>query len=149
MIIKKTLSTQIRALSYILIADDDLDDQELIKDALEEADFDINKLRFVNDGKELIDSLSTNNILPCMILLDLNMPRKGGREALAEIKANKLYCHIPIIIFTTSDSPADVKAYYSLGSNAFITKPHSFIDLVDSMRVLLSFWLGTTLMVSE
>jgi CheY-like chemotaxis protein len=149
MITKKKLTTQFRALSYILIADDDLDDQELLKDALEEAEFDTKKIRFVNDGKELVDSLGANSILPCMILLDLNMPRKGGREALAEIKANELYRHIPIIIFTTSDSDADVKACYSLGSNAFMTKPHSFIDLVDSMRVLLSFWFGLTLMVTD
>ena len=119
----KLFTKKLRSVSYILVADDDLDDQELIRDALVENNVDENK------------------ILPSLILLDLNMPRKGGKEALVELKKSERYRHIPIIIFTTSDSEIDIKQCYSLGTNAFMTKPSSYFDLVESMKMLTQYWL--------
>lgn len=137
----KLFTKKLRSVSYILVADDDLDDQELIRDALVENNVDENKIQFVDDGMQLLESLDKNKILPSLILLDLNMPRKGGKEALVELKKSELYRHIPIIIFTTSDSEIDIKQCYSLGTNAFMTKPSSYYDLVDSMKMLTQYWL--------
>ena len=140
-------STKLRALSYILIADDDLDDQELIRDALVENNIDAKKLQFVGDGVELIQALERAQTLPSLILLDLNMPRKGGKEVLTEIRHSDKFRHIPIIIFSTSDSDLEIKQCYSLGSNAFMTKPLQYQDLVESMKMLTQFWIGQARLV--
>ena len=140
-------STKLRALSYILIADDDLDDQELIRDALVENNIDVKKLQFVGDGVELIQALERAQTLPSLILLDLNMPRKGGKEVLTEIRNSDKFRHIPIIIFSTSDSDFEIKQCYSLGSNAFMTKPLQYQDLVESMKMLTQFWIGQARLV--
>lgn len=138
----KLLAKKLRSVSYILVADDDLDDQELIRDALVESNFDEKKIQFVDDGLLLLDSLNKCTILPSIILLDLNMPRKGGKEALVELKKSERFRHIPVIIFTTSDSEIDIKQCYSLGSNAFMTKPSSYFELVDAMKMLTQYWIG-------
>lgn len=140
---------KLRSVSYILVADDDLDDQELIKDALVDSHFDEGKIQFVDDGMQLIESLDKCTILPSIILLDLNMPRKGGKEALAELKKSERYRHIPVIIFTTSDSEIDIKQCYSLGSNAFMTKPSSYYDLVETMKILTQYWIGQARIVFD
>jgi len=140
---------KLRSLSYILIADDDLDDQELLKDAFTDNSVDENKLKFVNDGFELLDALAKATILPSLILLDLNMPRKSGKEALVEIRSSEKLRHIPIIIFTTSDSDIDIKQCYTLGSNAYMTKPSQYQELVDSMQLLIQYWIGQTRLVIE
>lgn len=145
----KLLAKKLRSVSYILVADDDLDDQELIKDALVESSFDESKLHFVDDGMQLIEYLEKCTILPSIILLDLNMPRKGGKETLAELKKSVRYRHIPVIIFTTSDSEIDVKQCYSLGGNAFMTKPSSYFDLVESMKMLTHYWIGQARIVFD
>ena len=75
-----------------------------------------------------------------LILLDLNMPRKSGREALIEIKKDVQFKHIPVVIFTTSDSEIDIKECYILGTNAYLTKPSNYIDLVALMKDLINFW---------
>lgn len=129
-----------RALSYILVADDDLDDQELIQDALADNNISADKIHFVNDGEELMSYLNSAEKLPCMILLDLNMPRKSGREALLEIKQDPLLKQVPVVMFTTSDSEVDIKECNFNGSNAYLTKPNNYLDLVDLMKDLVAFW---------
>jgi CheY-like chemotaxis protein len=132
----------------ILMADDDEDDRELTRDALHEARL-ANDLRFVFDGVELMDYLrregtyadsSVEAPRPGIILLDLNMPKKNGREALAEIKAEETLRRIPIVVLTTSNDEQDVLRTYDLGANSFITKPVTFGGLVEVMRAWGRYW---------
>lgn len=140
----------------ILIADDDPDDRAMIQEAFEE-NFLLNELHFVEDGEELMNYLNRNDKytdpdkypLPGLILLDLNMPRKDGREALEEIKSNPRLNHIPIIILTTSKTEEDIIKSYNLGVNCFITKPVKFIDLVQVTRTLGKFWLEIVTLPSQ
>ena len=136
----------------ILMADDDEDDRLFAEEALEEARF-RNILNTVNDGVELMDYLNHRGEfteakkfpLPDLILLDLNMPRKDGREALSEIKnhpAPEIHS-IPIVILTTSESEADVQQAYDLGVNSYITKPVTFDGLVNVMKALKLYWTQT------
>jgi CheY-like chemotaxis protein len=132
----------------ILIADDDNDDRMLIKEALIESRL-TNGLHFVEDGEQLMDYLLNKGAfadkekypLPGLILLDLNMPRKDGREALKEIKENARLRSIPVIILTTSKAEEDILKTYNLGVNSFITKPVSFAALVEIMKTLNKYWL--------
>jgi len=136
----------------ILMADDDEDDRMFAEEALEEARF-TNILHTVEDGVELMDYLQhrgsftdiTAHPRPDLILLDLNMPRKDGREALAEIKAHDDLAirSIPIVIMTTSDSEADIQQANDLGVNSYITKPVTFDGLVDVMKTLKLYWFQT------
>jgi CheY-like chemotaxis protein len=131
----------------ILYADDDLDDQLLVKEALEEARL-LNDLRFVNDGEELLDYLRRRGEFadpdrsprPGLILLDLNMPRKNGREALAEIKKDPDLRRIPIIVLTTSKAEEDIYRSYDLGVNSFISKPVTFTGMTSIMKALGAYW---------
>ncbi|MBU2877957.1 response regulator [Aliiglaciecola lipolytica] len=144
-----SVATKLRAVSYILVAEDDLDDQELIRDALTENNLTLDKIKFAQDGEELISVLNSAEVLPNLILLDLNMPRKSGREALAEIKQDPRLKHIPVIIFTTSDSEIDIKECYFLGSNAYLTKPNNYFALVALMKDLINFWFCQAQMVID
>ena len=131
----------------ILLADDDPDDRQLTQDAFAESRL-ANDLRCVEDGQELLDYLrregrfqgSGDAPRPGLILLDLNMPRMDGREALQAIKADPGLRSIPIVVLTTSKSEEDVFRSYDLGVNSFITKPVSFEGLVDVVRVLGHYW---------
>jgi CheY-like chemotaxis protein len=131
----------------ILLADDDEDDREMTRDALAHAHLS-NEVRFVQDGEELLDYLRHRGRYagdedaprPGVILLDLNMPKKDGREALAEIKADSDLRSIPVIVLTTSKDEADVFSSYDLGVNSFITKPVTFAGLVDVMRTWQRYW---------
>lgn len=129
----------------IVIADDDADDRYLAKEALEESRL-ANTLHFVENGEELLDYLhhrgkySHLTEYPGLILLDLNMPRMDGREALREIKSDERLRQIPIVILTTSKSEEDIIRSYRLGVNSFITKPVSFEGLVEVMRTLQKYW---------
>ncbi len=137
------------SLITILMADDDLDDRMLTKDALEEARL-ANCVHFVEDGEQLIDYLHhrgqyadrTKFPSPGLILLDLNMPKKDGREALMEIKADPDLRRIPVVVLTTSQAEEDVLRTYDLGANSFITKPVTFESLVDLVTVLGKYWFG-------
>ena len=132
----------------ILVADDDADDRLMIKEALDEARL-ANGIEFVEDGVDLMDYLQrrgkfadrsgTSN--PDLLLLDLNMPRKDGREALEEIRANPDLKRIPVIILTTSAAEEDIAKTYNLGASSFITKPVSFDDLVRTMKTMTDYWL--------
>ncbi len=132
----------------ILMADDDADDRMLTKDALEESRV-LNDLRFVENGEELVDYLCQRGKYsdpetaprPSLILLDLNMPRKDGREALAEIKANPDLRRIPIVVMTTSQAEEDIYRSYDLGASSFITKPVTFDRLVELMKALGHYWV--------
>lgn len=131
----------------ILVADDDADDRMMIKDALYENRL-ANDLRFVPDGEELMDYLKrrgqykneSTSPRPGLILLDLNMPKKDGREALKEIKNDPDLRVIPVIILTTSKVEVDVYRTYNLGVNSFITKPVTFDSLVVLTRELGRYW---------
>jgi two-component system response regulator len=132
----------------ILMADDDADDRMLAKDALHESRV-LNDLRFVEDGEELMDYLARRGKFanpedsprPGLILLDLNMPRKDGREALKEIKADPNLRRIPIVVMTTSKAEEDIYRSYDIGASSFITKPITFDRLVELMKALGAYWV--------
>ena len=132
----------------ILVADDDADDRLFIKEAIEEVRL-ANELTFVTDGVELMDYLQrrgeyeylSGNPLPGLILLDLNMPRKDGREALQEIKSHPDLRRIPVVVLTTSKADEDVLRTYDLGVNSFISKPVTFEKLVEVMTAITHYWL--------
>lgn len=130
----------------ILVAEDDPDDRLLVQEAFDESRL-ANELYFVEDGEELLDYLLRQNDYegedapyPGLILLDLNMPRKDGREALAEIKQNAKLRRIPIVVMTTSKAEEDILRTYDLGVSSFIVKPITFDGLVDIMRALGRYW---------
>ena len=131
----------------ILLADDDEDDRRLTKDAFAESRL-ANDLRCVEDGQQLLDYLRREGAYreaadaprPGLILLDLNMPKLDGREALQAIKADPTLRSIPVVVLTTSKSEEDVFRSYDLGVNSFITKPVSFEGLVEVVRILGHYW---------
>jgi CheY-like chemotaxis protein len=131
----------------ILIADDDADDRMMAKEALEECRL-ANPVDFVEDGVELLAYLRGQGRYsgsikrrPGFIILDLNMPKMDGREALREIKADPLLRRIPIVVMTTSKAEEDIYRTYDLGVNSFITKPVTFDGLVAVMRTLGAYWI--------
>jgi CheY-like chemotaxis protein len=130
------------------MAEDDPDDRILTREAMESAHV-ANDLRFVNDGQYLMDYLRREGDYagsdveaprPGIILLDLNMPRMDGREALAEIKADPDLRKIPVVVLTTSKAEEDVVKSYDLGVNSFITKPVTFTALVEVMQAWSRYW---------
>ena len=132
----------------ILVAEDDADDCRLMQDAFTESGFN-GVVRFVGDGEELMDRLlhrgrhaNTDSPRPDLILLDLNMPRKDGREALAEIRRHSEFCRLPVVIFTTSKADTDISRVYELGANSFVTKPAAFDTLISTVKSITSYWFG-------
>ncbi len=132
----------------ILMADDDEDDRILAQDAMKESRV-LNELYFVEDGVELLAYLNGEGKyanrdsypLPGLILLDLNMPKKDGREALSEIKNNPALRRIPVVILTTSKAEEDMLRGYDLGAASYITKPVTFDSLVELMKALGKYWV--------
>ena len=130
----------------VLVADDDADDCLLIKDALIDNGLDWDA-RFVGDGIELMEYLENCDkrekqgisCFPNLIILDLNMPRKGGREAFREIGSHSRFNKIPIVILTTSDEPQDIDLCGSLGARRFITKPIMYTDWLEKVADLKEF----------
>jgi two-component system response regulator len=130
------------------MADDDADDRQMTKEAFEEARL-ANDLRFVEDGVELLDYLNrrgkyadpADSPRPSLILLDLNMPRKDGREALRELKADSRFRPIRVVILTTSKAEEDIARTYDLTATSYIAKPVTFESLVDVVRALGKYWL--------
>ena len=133
----------------VLMADDDPDDRLMTQEAWEENRI-ANTLLFVNDGEELMDYLyhrerhsdPKTSPRPGLILLDLNMPKKDGREALKEIKADPDLARIPIVIITTSNAEEEIARSYDLGVNSFLSKPVTFDELVQMIHLLNEYWLG-------
>ncbi|MGE5532238.1 MAG: response regulator [Bacteroidota bacterium] len=132
----------------LLIADDDLEDCMMLREALEQSHL-ANDLRFVHDGEQLMAYLRREGEYgspgaaprPGLILLDLNMPRKDGREALAEIKGDPRLHAIPVVVLTTSRAEEDVYRTYELGVNSYISKPVTFASFMDMVRTLGKYWL--------
>lgn len=134
--------------TVILLADDDEDDVLLVRDAFDRSKL-LNDLRVVVDGVELMDYLKHQGAYadpaasprPDIILLDLNMPRKDGRQALEEIKAQEDLRDIPVVVLTTSSLDIDVYKSYCAGANSFITKPVTFESLCEVIKKLSEYWL--------
>jgi CheY-like chemotaxis protein len=138
------------ATKVVLMADDDEDDLVLVKDAFAAAGIFI-ELRSVPDGEELVEYLFRRNKYedsslfpePNLILLDLNMPKKDGREVLAEIKAHPILRQIPVVVLTTSREDADIRKCYEMGASSYVTKPNGFNALVDIVKTVGKYWLET------
>ena len=136
---------------FILIAEDDADDRFLLQTAFEENGF-RDRLHFVENGVEVFDFLNNTlkeesaASLPRFILLDLNMPKKDGREVLKELKQNPILKKIPVIVFSTTNNEHEMRRCYELGANSYITKPNSFESLVKTVAALRAYWIETTSM---
>lgn len=132
----------------ILMADDDPDDRMFVEDAWEESRL-ANELKFVTDGEELLDYLHQRGPYaaaeeapqPGLILLDLNMPRMDGREALERIKKDEELQSIPVVVLTSSKAEEDILRSYDMGVNSYIVKPVTFDKLVDVIQTLGLYWL--------
>jgi CheY-like chemotaxis protein len=135
--------------SAILIADDDADDRYLLETAFSEKGF-TERIDFVENGVEVLNYLSNlkagadNQIhYPKFVLLDLNMPKKDGRQVLREMKASPVLKKIPVIVFTTTKSENEISRCYELGANTYIIKPVSFDALLNVVESIRSYWLHT------
>lgn len=139
-----------RNLVSILIADDDLEDCQMIQEAFQESPLHL-ETHFVHNGEELLSYLQTKwdssqqnlSELPGLILLDLNMPKMDGREALAILKKHPQWHQIPVVVLTTSQAEEDIFRTYNLGANSFITKPVEYSALVKVMQELQHYWFET------
>lgn len=133
---------------FILIAEDDLDDRFLLQTAFNEKGYN-DKLEFVENGVELIEFLTKiqNNdsqySYPYFILLDLNMPKKDGRETLKEIKEHPVFKKIPIVVFTTTKNESEIKLCYELGANTYVVKPESFEGLTRVLQDIRNYWCNS------
>lgn len=134
---------------FILVAEDDADDRFLLQTAFQEQKY-AERIDFVQNGVELLnylDSIQQNKHadmnFPVFILLDLNMPKKDGREVLQFIKQHAVYKRIPVIIFTTTRNDNEVRKCYELGANTYVVKPTSFEGLVTVIEDIRSYWLKT------
>jgi two-component system response regulator len=136
---------------YILVADDDKDDQYILQSAFNERGF-TEKLVFVNDGDELLAHLNAPAQkmadLPKLILLDLNMPKKTGKEALVEIKRDGNLKTIPVIIFSTTSDEGQISQCYELGANSYIVKPGHYQSLMDAVDIIHAYWFKTVRIAS-
>lgn len=134
----------------ILIAEDDADDRYLIGTAFSEKGYS-EKIDFVENGVELLnylDNINTSTLgdeknFPCVILLDLNMPKKDGREALKELKQHPVFKKIPVIVFTTTKNEIEIKRCYELGANSYVVKPLTFDELLMVVENIRSYWFKT------
>jgi CheY-like chemotaxis protein len=134
---------------FILIAEDDADDRFLLQAAFEENGF-TDRLHFVENGVEALDYLldicnsSESPALPRFMLLDLNMPKKDGREVLKELKQHPELKKIPVVIFSTTNNEQEMRRCYELGANSYITKPNSFESLLKTVAALRSYWMHSS-----
>lgn len=140
----------------ILMDDDDEDDRLLTRDALEESGANV-RLICVSDGAQLLDflwqrgkfALPVSAPRPDLILLDLNMPRLNGHQALQQIKANETFKTIPVVVLSTSNAPDDIARSYSDGANSYLVKPVTYEDLVEKMAALSRYWSQTVSLPSQ
>src|SRR5262245_2916743 len=128
---------------FILIAEDDADDRLLLNTAFREIGYE-GQVEFVSDGVELMNFLHTSfekELVPGLILLDLNMPKKGGKEVLQEIKENRGFKNIPVIVFSTTRNETEVEKCFELGANNYVVKPenyHSLLQFAENILFMLS-----------
>jgi len=142
--------------TVILVADDDADDCFLVQEALKELDGNFT-LKMVKNGEELLYYLNRKGKYsdekeyphPSLVLLDLNMPRKNGSEALEEIRNNKKHKGLPVVVFSTSSAHEDIEKMYLKGANSFITKPLTFEGMVDTLKNLNTYWFSTVKLPNE
>ena len=132
----------------VLIVDDDLGDVELIQEFLNYEQNEQIQLNIASDGVEAINYLnslmdSTRQSMPDLIILDLNMPRKNGRQVLNELKNQNIFKTIPVVVFTTSDTPDDIRDVYNLGGNAYVTKPAGLEKFEEVVTSIKHFWIKT------
>lgn len=123
---------------YIVVADDDIDDKELFKEAIEHRADDV-ELVMVSNGEQLMQLLNFNKRVPDIIFLDLNMPYKPGKECLVEIKNCFRFHLIPVVIFSTSSSSKEIEVVFRLGADLYIIKPSSFVDLKRILELVLNY----------
>lgn len=134
----------------ILVAEDDADDRFLLKTMFQENGFN-ETLYFVEDGIELLEYLqkaesdNKSNPVPRLILLDLNMPRKDGRQVLSELKENPVLKKIPVVILSTTKNEKEIKKCYELGAVGYITKPDSYETFMKTITDIIDTWLHTNL----
>ncbi|HYG04128.1 MAG TPA: response regulator [Chryseosolibacter sp.] len=130
--------------ALILVAEDDLDDRFILNNAFQEAG-DTEELVFVENGVDLLQFLQGRNDgnYPELILLDLNMPKKNGKETLNELKTHPLYKKIPVIVYTTTRNEAEIKACYEIGANTYIVKPSTFDEVKSVVANIRNYWLST------
>lgn len=128
----------------VIIADDDEDDRMMVLSAFRENRTDVH-IDFAVDGSDLMEILTKESVVAStvFILLDLNMPKKDGREALKEIKGDPNLKKIPVIIFTTAKNEEEIRKCYDLGANTYIVKPDGFDELRKVVSNLSSYWLET------
>lgn len=139
----------INNINFIILADDDPDDRMLMIEAFEENNIPCT-IQCVEDGAELLDYLTQKGKylkhsirLPDLILLDINMPRVNGKEALKAIKSHPMLKHIPVLIFSTSKSLEEITHAYTLGANSFIVKPSSFDGILEIAKSIKQYWIDT------
>lgn len=134
----------------VLMVDDDDDDWLLVKEAFAESQFTCEfelDFRRLKDGLELLDYLgdcasgSDQKPLPHLILLDLNMPKMDGKEALKRMKSHPACRGIPVVIFTTSTERGDAVECYQYGGSSFLEKPHSYDSLKEMIQTLCDYWV--------
>lgn len=128
----------------ILLVEDDPGDIDLIEEALEDAKLQIN-LNSVRDGVEALAYLRQEGkynqaISPDLILLDLNLPRRDGREVLQDIKGDNYFKRIPVVVLTTSDAEEDILKSYNLGANCYVSKPLGMQDFIKIVESIENFW---------
>ena len=138
---------QVHGAINILMAEDDADDRVLFADAFRESGVNV-ELEFVGDGVELLQHLKDlladpGRALPELLLLDLNMPRMDGREALRAIREHPGLKHLPVIMMTTSSSQLDIMVSYQLGANSYVTKPRRYDELITVLQSLEHYWMET------
>jgi len=129
----------------IVVAEDDEDDRLLAEAALQDCGL-LERVDFVENGEALLAYLRAHTNakqqqLPALVLLDLNMPRKDGRQTLREIREDSNLQHVPVVIFTTSDNATEVRNSYGMGANSFITKPTDYNQLVMTLCQVMQYWL--------
>ena len=130
----------------ILVAEDDADDRFLMQTAFEEKGYE-DKLEFVENGLELFSYLNEaqlsakKDLMPRIILLDLNMPKKDGRQVLKEIKQHQVFKKIPIVVFTTTINEKEIMRCYELGANSYIVKPSTYDALLSTVEQIHTYWL--------
>jgi chemotaxis family two-component system response regulator Rcp1 len=136
----------------ILLVEDDSGDVRLTREALKEAEVK-NELHVVKDGVEAMAFLRhegryADAATPGLVLLDLNLPRKSGKEVLAEIKGDPALKHIPVVVLTSSKSEAEIARAYALHANCYIVKPVDLDRFLEVVRTINLFWLGVVTLAS-